>query len=192
MSQKKTSIAAQLARDVVAEVDSLFGRNSSEGMDFEAVETTARRQVLGLAARAIEQKLNADSSDHAGALLPCHCGGTARYAGRRVKIFQSVLGELKLERAYYHCPACSNGFCPRDRLLGVGNTCLSPAVLRMIGTVGAMVSFQEGSQLLEELAGLKVDASQVERNAEAQDQRIVRRNQRVQSSVAYFDTSHVE
>ena len=167
MSQKKTSIAAQLARDVVAEVDSLFGRNSSEGMDFEAVETTARRQVLGLAARAIEQKLNADSSDHAGALLPCHCGGTARYAGRRVKIFQSVLGELKLERAYYHCPACSNGFCPRDRLLGVGNTCLSPAVLRMIGTGGVMVSFQEGSQLLEELAGLKVDASQVERNAEA-------------------------
>jgi hypothetical protein len=136
-------------------------------VDLEAVETAARRQVLGLAARAIEQKLNADVSDHSGGPLPCQCGGTARYAGRRVKVFQSVLGELKLERAYYHCPACSNGFCPRDRLLGIDNTCLSPAVLRMIGTVGAMVSFQEGSQLLEELAGLKVDASQVERNAEA-------------------------
>ena len=30
-----------------------------------------------------------------------------------------------------------------------------------------MVSFQEGSALLEELAGLDVDASQVERGAEA-------------------------
>ena len=37
----------------------------------------------------------------------------------------------------------------------------------MVGTVGAMVSFQEGSQLLDELAGVQVDAKQVERYAEA-------------------------
>jgi hypothetical protein len=37
----------------------------------------------------------------------------------------------------------------------------------MIGTVGSLVSFQEGSQLLEELAGVPVDAKQVERTAEA-------------------------
>jgi len=37
----------------------------------------------------------------------------------------------------------------------------------MIATVGAMASFQEGSQLLEELAGVEVDAKQVERAAEA-------------------------
>jgi hypothetical protein len=37
----------------------------------------------------------------------------------------------------------------------------------MVGTVGAMVSFQEGSELLTELAGVPVDAKQVERTAEA-------------------------
>jgi len=37
----------------------------------------------------------------------------------------------------------------------------------MIGTVGAMVSFQEGGELLTELAGVAVDAKQVERTAEA-------------------------
>ena len=37
----------------------------------------------------------------------------------------------------------------------------------MTGTVGAMVSFPEGSQLLTELAGVAVDAKQVERTAEA-------------------------
>jgi len=45
-------------------------------------------------------------------------------------------------------------------------TSLSPAVVRMIGTVGAMVSFQEGSDLLTELAGVAVDTKQVERTAE--------------------------
>jgi hypothetical protein len=66
----------------------------------------------------------------------------------------SVLGPLQLERAYYHCSACGHGYCPRDAHLGIENTSLSPALTRMVGTVGAMVSFQEGSELLTELAEL--------------------------------------
>src|ERR1019366_9769426 len=62
---------------------------------------------------------------------------------------------------------CGSGFYPRDRQLGIEKTCFSPATVRMMGTVGSMVSFQEGSQLLRELAGIGIDASQVERDAEA-------------------------
>lgn len=145
----------------------MLGDGAADGVDFEAVETAARRQVLRLAARAIEQKLNADLSDNSGPFLPCPCGAAARFAGRRGKVFQSVLGALQLERAYYHCKACHSGFCPRDRFLGIANTSLSPAVVRMIGAVGAAGSFQDGSQLLGELAGLRIDASQVQRAAEA-------------------------
>jgi len=86
---------------------------------------------------------------------------------RRAKPFETVLGEVRLERAYYYCAACQRGFCPRDQQLGMKDTSLSPAVTRMIGTVGALVSFQEGSQLLQELAEVEVGAKQVERTAEA-------------------------
>ena len=126
----------------------------------------ARRQVLQLSARAIEHCLNADTSDYAGPHLPCSCGSSARYVDRRRKTFQSVLGELELERAYYHCSDCQQGFFPRDHALGLENSSLSPAVTRMIGAVGALVSFQEGSELMEELAGVSVEAKQVERVAE--------------------------
>jgi hypothetical protein len=91
----------------------------------------------------------------------------ARYAGRREKTFESILGPLKLRRAYFHCAACGEGFCPRDRQLGLEGTSLSPAVTRMVAAVGAMVSFKEGSQLLGELAGVALDARQVQRSAEA-------------------------
>jgi hypothetical protein len=47
------------------------------------------------------------------------------------------------------------------------NSSLSPAVTRMVGTVGALVSFEEGSALLAELAGVEVETKQVERTAEA-------------------------
>jgi Uncharacterised protein family (UPF0236) len=90
-----------------------------------------RRQVLSLAGRAVEQRLNADLSDGDPKHQLCPCGQSARYAGRRAKVFQSILGPLTLERAYYHCAACGH------------------------------------SQLLQELAGLPVDAKQVERAAES-------------------------
>ncbi len=143
-----------------------MGRQAVDQLDLEALEMAVRQQALQLAARAVEQRLNADTSDNAGPRLPCPCGGEARYAGRRSKHFHSALGSLHLQRAYYHCRSCGGGFCPRDRTLGLENSSLSPAVIRMVGTVGALVSFQEGSTLLQELAGVAVDAKQVERTAE--------------------------
>ena len=122
---------------------------------------------MRVAARAIEERFNADTSDHAGPTVVCGCGGSARYVDRRSKTFDSVLGPLRLDRAYYHCAACEVGFCPRDRALGLDGASVSPGVLRMVGRVGAMVSFEEGHQLLGELAGVEVTAKQVEREAEA-------------------------
>ena len=145
-----------------------------DGLDFEAIETAARRQALQVAARAVERRLNTDTSDHPGPTFPCPCGQVARYAGRRPKTFQTALGEMTLERAYYDCAACARGVCPRDRALGVEGTSLSPALTRMVGLVGAMVSFKEGSELLRELAGVQVDAKQIERRAEALGAEIAR------------------
>ncbi len=127
----------------------------------------AKRQALRLAARALEQRLNADTSDHAGPELPCSCEGLAQYHGRHAKTFESVLGPLHLQRAYYHCEKCHSGFCPRDRQLRLELFSLTPGVLRMTGSTAALLSFQESSALLHELAGVEVSASQVERAAEA-------------------------
>ena len=127
----------------------------------------ARRQALQLAARALEQRLNADTSDYGGPERPCPCGGSAPYHGRREKTFESALGPLRLERAYYHCARCQSGFCPRDRSLGLTGSSLTPGVLRMTASTAALVSFQESSGLLHELAGVEVSAKQVERVAEA-------------------------
>jgi transposase len=127
----------------------------------------ARRQALRLAAHALEQRLNADTSDHAGAQLPCSCGGKADYHGRHSKTFESVLGPLRLERAYYHCEQCQSGFCPRDRALRLESFSLTPGVLRMTASAAALVSFEESRGLLQELAGVEVSAKQVERAAEA-------------------------
>lgn len=119
-----------------------------------------------MAAFAVATRLNSDHSDHPRPTVPCECGELARYVGRRPKTFMSALGELVLERAYFHCGRGDAGFCPRDRTLGLEGGSLSPHVLRMAGIVGSRVSFEEGHELVCELAGITVSTKQIEREAE--------------------------
>lgn len=139
-----------------------------------------RRRVLTVAAHAVAERLNADHTDHVGPTRPCpDCGQPAGYAGRRAKTFTSALGPLTLTRAYYHCDPCGRGVCPRDAALDLADSTLSPAVTRMVGRVGALVSFREGHDLLHDLAGVDIDAKTVERTAEALGRAIAADERRV-------------
>ena len=162
---KKGGLHSALAQELAAEVEHLIGVGGLA--DFQALETEARRVALQLMGRAVAEKLNADRSDEEGPHLPCACGGEARFAGRRPKTFLTALGPLTLERAWYHCEHCHQGFSPRDRALGMDDTCLSPATLRMLGITAARTSFAGTSALLRELAGLAIAPKTVERHAEA-------------------------
>ncbi|MDE0104254.1 MAG: ISKra4 family transposase, partial [Bryobacterales bacterium] len=126
-----------------------------------------RRRALQLAARAVERRINADLSDGERRPRECSCGRPARYAGRFPKTFETALGPLTLERAYFHCQECGKGFCPQDQALGLEGTSLSPAVTRMTGSAAALASFRQASGLLAELAGVTVCAKHVERVSEA-------------------------
>ena len=129
--RQKKGFKTAFGIEIVTEIEALLGTVVVDEWDLEAIETAARRMAMRVAARVVEQRLNADTSDHAGPMLPCACGQSARYAGRHGKNFESVLGPLRLERAYYHCELCEAGFCPRDRALGLQGGSLSPGVLRM-------------------------------------------------------------
>lgn len=138
-----------------------------------------RREALRVAARAVEQRFNADESDRASSASCSKCGKPARYVERRTKVFVTALDEMTLKRAYFHCEDCQSGFFPRDAALGLVGTSLSPAITRMIGQVAARESFVESSELLAELAGVAVDAKQIERTAEALGREIAADEQRV-------------
>lgn len=97
--------------------------------------------------------------------LACRCGNPAKSADRRSKTFLTVLGEVTPWRAYYHCAHCESGFFPRDRELSLEAGSESPGIQRMNALTAAMVSFQEGSLLLQELAGVEINAKRVERCA---------------------------
>ncbi|MCY4582363.1 MAG: hypothetical protein OXE50_06130, partial [Chloroflexi bacterium] len=147
---KKGGLHSALTQQIETEVEHLMGSGALD--DFQAIETEARRVALQLMGQALTRILNADHDDEQGPHLPCACGGEARFAGRRAKTFTTALGALTLERAWYHCERCHSGFSPRDRALGMEDTSLSPAALRMLGIAAASASFAGASALLRELA----------------------------------------
>ena len=141
--REKKACAQQFGPAIEAEITRFVAPGTTDAADFEALETRLRQCALALAARAVERRFNADLSDRRGPTQPCACGQAARYAGRRAKTFETVLGALTLVRAYYHCAHCGHGFFPRDRALGMARSDLSPGVTRMTGAAAALVSFAQ-------------------------------------------------
>ncbi len=101
--------------------------------------------------------------------IPCPtCPEAARCVAYRGKSLVSLLGPVRLERPYYHCAACGQGFCPWDGVLGVTAAALSPAAEEVACLAGVQASFAEASEkVLPKLAGLRLAESTVERTTEA-------------------------
>jgi hypothetical protein len=83
------------------------------------------------------------------------------------------MGDVRLERHYYHCPRCHTGFCPWDGVLRLRAAALSPAADEVVCLAGVQTSFATASRRnLAKMAGLRVSESTVERATEAAGQRV--------------------
>jgi hypothetical protein len=86
--------------------------------------------------------------------------GQRRHADRRCEVL-SVFGPITLTRDYYHPPGPQGGF-PLDRVLGLIGSC-TPGAARMLGRTAAQLPYLESAQQLQELAGVTVEPSQIQR-----------------------------
>ena len=127
----------------------------------------AMRAALTSAGARLLQAVLAGEDGYAGPHAGCGNGHQAVYAGCRDKTVITVLGPVRLMRAWYHCGQCGHGFAPRDQQLGVAGASLSPGLAEMTALAGAEVSFGRAAGLLYALAGITISARTVERSAEA-------------------------
>lgn len=127
----------------------------------ETAEHTMRDGMLAIGARVLEASLAARGTGKTGPRHPCACGGAAGFEGYRTKGVQTVVGWLRVRRAYYHCPACGHGHCPLDAALGLARDSLSPGVRRLVGGLGALLPFAEAARTLADTARVRLSAGTV-------------------------------
>ena len=75
-------------------------------LDLATAESLTRERLRAVGARLLEESLAARGTGKTGGREPCACGGTATFEGYRSKDVQTVVGWIRLRRAYYHCRGC--------------------------------------------------------------------------------------
>jgi hypothetical protein len=101
------------------------------------------------------------------------CLEAAKFVSYRPKRFVSLMGEIRFERAYYHCSHCGEGMVPWDRTLRVSPHRLTPAAEEVTTLVGIQESFGKAAeQALPKLAGLRLSESTVQRVTEAAGEKL--------------------
>lgn len=136
-----------------------------------------RGSVHEVGARVLEQVLNRERGAEEAA-VKCAAGHEAALLDYRSKEVTTVLGSIRIKRAYYYCGECRQGLLPQDAQLDIEGTSFSPGVRRMMGHVGGKESFKAGRADLEVLAGIKAKTKAVERIAEGLGEEVAAVGQR--------------
>jgi hypothetical protein len=101
-----------------------------------------------------------------------HCKEAARFVTYRPKIFTSLLGDLHIERGYYHCRACGHGHFPWDQTLRLSER-MTPAAREVVALSGIKESFGKvADRSLYKQTGLRLSESTVQRTTEAAGERL--------------------
>jgi hypothetical protein len=102
-----------------------------------------------------------------------HCGQAAEFHSHRGHTSLSLVGAVRSCRAYYLCRCCGKGLFPFDRDAGLTTRDLTPALERVATLAGVVAdSFEKGAELVEEMAGVRLSESTVERTTEDAGQRL--------------------
>ncbi len=141
------------------------------------MEKDFRERLLKLGALLLGEALPAGlGAGYVGGSMACgKCGGRARYVKDRPRTITTLVQEIRLLRAYYHCAGCREGAVPLDRQLSLDQTSFSPGVRESICLLDAEVSFEHGSELLWRLNAIRLDKQEGRRLAEDLGQELERR-----------------
>lgn len=161
---------SRIRADFAAEIEDLAsvaaqGLGAGTG-GLPALETAIRTAMTVVGCSLLEGLLAADTG-HRGPRIDCGSGHRAGFVSYRPKTIDTVLGPVRLSRAYYHCPQCRTGVVPRDGDLDVAGLSLSGGLRKMTASTGAAVPFNQAATLIEDLAGITLTTKRVERAAEA-------------------------
>ena len=138
-----------------------------QGAALGVLEQAMRAALMASGARLLEAVLAGDDDGYAGPHAGCGNGHQAGYAGRRPKTVTTVLGPVRVMRAWYHCGQCGHGLAPRDAELGTAGQTMSPGLRKMAARAAEAVPFARGAGLVADLAGITLTGKRLGRHAEA-------------------------
>lgn len=119
-------------------------------------EQVIRQAVLRIGAKAIEPQLAGKRLGYEGSSRACDgkdCGKDQKFVGHRPRVLATLLGQVTIKRAYYHCGGCGASCCPYDYSAGLGANHESVGLSKAASLLAAMDPFIPAATVLYELTG---------------------------------------
>src|SRR5450432_116357 len=135
--------------------------HASNLAEAEALAEEAR-QVVGEVILEASLLRVSGKATYQGTNLCCACGERARFVDYRWRWVKSLCGEVRVQRAYYHCAACKSGQAPWDAAQGLNERVWSPRLKAMICRAVGRLTYADGCAMLDELCGICVEESSAE------------------------------
>jgi hypothetical protein len=162
----KRGLYDQIEVEFAAEVERLAALAvhscGASGQDMRTVELAVRTAMTQLRC-SLRERLLSIQDGHEGQRVDCGQVHLAEFVSYRTRNVDTVLGRIRVRRAYYHCSVCQRGVVPRDTQLGVVGQSLSPGLRRMVARVAAAAPFAAVADLLADLARIRLSTKRVER-----------------------------
>jgi ribosomal protein L34E len=163
-----------LSAEIIDELGQLFvetlRRNAAALVksDLDTIEQQLQvmsREVMG---RVVEQVVAAIAGARSEEKPRCpECGQPMRRVdAARPRQLQGLVGDYRIERAYYLCTACHQGYYPVDERLGIGIGALSPGLERVACRLGINETFGEASDALYETLKVAICPEAIRRATE--------------------------
>lgn len=152
--ERVTVRARELFKDLIRaqlESDEIWTLKAKEAAVLAAIAVIGKELLSGLL-RLHETPYVADS-------VLCRCGGEAEYQRRREGGVQTIVGKVRVKRAYYLCPECHQGCYPLDEELEFCAGGLSAGLEECAALAGVVEPFASAAELLRRLLWTGVELS---------------------------------
>ena len=114
MSKKREVVRNELLLKAEAKIDELLDWHDEVEMpNFDQIEEKVL-QIRDELGQELSQELVTaqEATKPTGDVLCPECGQGMRYKGEKAKSIESLLGSLRVQRAYYYCSGCGTGHFP--------------------------------------------------------------------------------
>lgn len=160
--------------------------------DLTQAERVVLEQMRRIGARVVELHLSRKRLGYEGSGRSCACGGVQRFVEYRDKTVASLLGAVRIRRAYYRCRRCGSSSLPYDSRVGLGDGPESVGLAKAATLLGIHEPFAGGARLLCELTGQRLSPSTVERLTERVGARAAAQEVEQAARMADWDTPPAE
>lgn len=148
------------ATTIATQVLTMLGEQGvSLSNNLTELEMIVRDAVLQIGAKAVELKLAQQPLGYEGSSRACdhrYCGHDQKFVEHRPRTLSTLMGQITIRRAYYHCKHCGSSCCPYDQQVGLGTEQMSVGLAKVTTLLATLDPFIPAAAILKETTGQRL------------------------------------